>query len=395
MSTIVFFSLPAYGHTNPTIPVVHALTAKGHRVIYYSFEAFKESIERAGATFVGCDAYLPEKTQEELDKQAGKDFAALIEMLADTTIALQEKVLSELEELAPDCIVSDALCLWGTLFAKKLHLPYVCSTTSFAFNRQTATLMRGGFRETVRMFLGMPRIHKKLRTLRNQGYEVEGLVSILENNNETDTIVYTAKSFQPFADTFSNRFAFVGPAIAVPEIKTSKVQERPLIYVSLGTVLEDQTFIIQCIKAFQQEKAEVIMAAGADFNISALGEVPDHITIKNVVPQLEILQTADVFITHSGMNSANESLYFGVPMVVFPQHSEQRLVAEQVIKAGAGVELKKGGRHDIRQAVQKVISNPVYKQHAEELGGTLKDAGGAAKAAGKIEEKINDGAIKK
>lgn len=136
------------------------------------------------------------------------------------------------------------------------------------------------------MFLGMPRIHKKLRTLRNQGYEVEGLVSILENNNETDTIVYTAKSFQPFADTFSNRFAFVGPAIAVPEIKTSKVQERPLIYVSLGTVLKDQTFIIQCIKAFQQEKAEVIMAAGADFNISALGEVPDHITIKNVVPQL-------------------------------------------------------------------------------------------------------------
>ncbi|HLQ95826.1 MAG TPA: macrolide family glycosyltransferase [Pseudogracilibacillus sp.] len=394
MSTIVFFSLPAYGHTNPTIPVVHALTAKGHQVIYYSFKAFKGRIEHAGATFVGCDAYLPKISQKELDKQAGKDFAALIEMLSDTTIALQEKVLSELEALAPDCIVSDALCLWGTLFAKKLKLPYVCSTSSFAFNQHTAKLMRGSFAETVRMLFGMRRIHKKLRMLRNHGYEVKGLVSVLENDNGTDTIVYTAESFQPFVDTFSNRFAFVGPSMEVPEIKTPQVQELPLIYVSLGTVLKNRVFMLQCIKAFQHEKVEVIIVAGEDFNISTLGEVPDHITIKNVVSQLEILQTADVFITHSGMNSVNESLSFGVPMVVFPQHSEQRLVAEQVIKAGAGVELKKGKERDIRQAVQKLISNPVYKQHAKELGKKLKDAGGAAEAAEKIEEKINKGKIK-
>src|SRR5699024_3318386 len=92
MKTIVFFSLPAYGHTNPTLPVVRALTERGHQVIYYSFSEFKERIEKVGAIFVGCDAYLPKKSEEELDKQAGKDFAALIEMLADTTIALEDKV---------------------------------------------------------------------------------------------------------------------------------------------------------------------------------------------------------------------------------------------------------------------------------------------------------------
>ena len=33
MATIVFFSIPAQGHTNPTLGVVRELTARGHRVI--------------------------------------------------------------------------------------------------------------------------------------------------------------------------------------------------------------------------------------------------------------------------------------------------------------------------------------------------------------------------
>ena len=41
MSRIVFFSIPAYGHTNPTVEVVRQLVRRGHRVRYYSFEEFR------------------------------------------------------------------------------------------------------------------------------------------------------------------------------------------------------------------------------------------------------------------------------------------------------------------------------------------------------------------
>lgn len=393
MKTIVFFSLPAYGHTNPTLPVVLALTDRGHQVIYYSFSEFKERIEDAGAIFVGCDAYLPKKSKKELDKQAGKDFAALIEMLAETTIALEDKVVPELQKLQPDCIVSDSLCLWGTLFARKLNCPYICSTTSFAFNQETAKLMRGGFVETMRLLLGMRRIRKKLHMLRTKGYKVEGLVSILQNDNATDTIVYTAKSFQPYAETFSERFAFVGPALELPEKGESAIQDRPFVYISLGSVFEDHEFIAQCIQAFRNEDIDVLLTTNSDIHHFKSLNLPENIEVQKFVPQLEILQKADVFLTHSGMNSVNESLYFGVPMVVFPQHSEQRLVAEQVIKTGTGVELKKGKRSYIRKAVQEIINNPVYKQRAEKLGRSLQEAGGAREAAIKIEEKIDNGAI--
>ena len=47
MSKIVFFCIPAYGHTNPTLGVVRELTARGHEVRYYSYEHAHRSRRRA------------------------------------------------------------------------------------------------------------------------------------------------------------------------------------------------------------------------------------------------------------------------------------------------------------------------------------------------------------
>lgn len=56
---VLWFCIPAYGHTNPTIEVVRELVRRGHEVRYYSFEEFRNKIEGAGAQFVRRDAYLP------------------------------------------------------------------------------------------------------------------------------------------------------------------------------------------------------------------------------------------------------------------------------------------------------------------------------------------------
>ena len=41
MNKIVFFNMPAHGHTNPTLEVVRELVHKGNDVLYYSFAEFK------------------------------------------------------------------------------------------------------------------------------------------------------------------------------------------------------------------------------------------------------------------------------------------------------------------------------------------------------------------
>ncbi|MFD3270514.1 macrolide family glycosyltransferase [Paenibacillus dendritiformis] len=396
MSKIVFFSIPAHGHTNPTIPVVTELVNRGHQVWYYSFLEFQGKIEGAGATFIACDEFLPQLSQKELNRKVGKDFAALIEMVADTTIALDEKVCKELREIQPDCIVSDSLCFWGKLFAKKLGIPYICSTTTFAFNQYTAKLMKRGFIELWRMIVGLPRINKKIQLLKDHGYEVENFVSIIQNNNETDTIVYTAKEFQPMAGTFSERYAFVGPSIRQsPPVQNNK-KDRKIIYVSLGTILnQNQDFYQNLIQAFADTDYDVVMSVGEKTEISSLGNIPGNFTVKNFVDQISVLQTADVFITHCGMNSANESLYFGVPMVLFPQHSEQRVVADRVAELGAGLKLKGKKLKYLATAVSEVLANRTYQENAQKLSETFQNAGGAVEAANVILTKIRGTGVAK
>ncbi|MBT2582609.1 macrolide family glycosyltransferase [Planococcus sp. ISL-109] len=381
MKKIVFFSLPAHGHTNPTLPVVAELTKRGHQVWYFSFDEFREKIEGAGATFIGCDRFLPKFTEQELEKKVGRDFAALIEMVADTTIALEPYASEKLADIQPDCIVSDSIAAWGKLFAKKLGIPYICSTTTFAFNEYTAKSIRPGAAEIWLLLRGMRRIRKKIKQLNDHGFPVKNFIALIQNDNETDTIVYTSKEFQPMSDTFSKRYAFVGASI--PEhIPQPKSEQRKRIYISLGTILNrNPAFYRNCFQAFAHEDYEVVLSAGEKTDLSLLPDIPDNFTVQQTVDQIAVLHNTDVFLTHCGMNSVSESLYFGVPMVLFPQHSEQKMIANRVAELGAGVLLKGTTPKELETAVAQILSHPSYQHQAQQLSASFQFAGGATEAA--------------
>ena len=383
MSKVVFFSIPAHGHTNPTIEVVRGLTSRGHEVWYYSFEEFREKIEGAGANYISCDDYVPNLRPED-EKKVGKDFSAMIEMIVDTTVALDDKVCKELKEINPDCIVSDSLCCWGKLFANKLGITYICSTTTFAFNQYTAPMMKQSFKEMMYMVLGMRKVNKKLEILRSHGYDVKNFVSIIQNDNETNTIVYTSKEFQPMVDTFSDKYYFVGPSVADVIIEKER-NPRKKIYISLGTVNNKNiNFYRNCIEAFKDSDIDVIMSVGNNTEISQLGNIPKNFKVENKVNQLEVLQQVNGFISHCGMNSVNESLYYGVPLILFPQQSEQTMVCGRVAELGAGFVLKNDKPKNIKEAVFEVINNNKYEENAQKLSKSFKNSGGATKAVDAI-----------
>ena len=129
---ILWFCIPAHGHTNPTIEVVRALTARGHEVRYYSFEPFRESIEGAGATFVPCDGFLPPvdaRTERRLRKVSTTEMSV---QSFRTTAQMDSMLSADVAAFRPDVVVSDSACFWGKLAATKHSLPWVCSTTTFA-----------------------------------------------------------------------------------------------------------------------------------------------------------------------------------------------------------------------------------------------------------------------
>ena len=380
---IVFFSIPAWGHTNPTVEVVRQLTGRGHRVRYYSFAPFREKLESAGAEVILCDGFLPPQP-EDLEDRVGKDFACLVEMVTDTTLALDETVMGEMIDFRADVVVSDSMCFWGRLFAKKLGVPYVCSTTSFAFNRHTAPMMKPKGKELWYFLTGLPRISRCMKRLRRAGYPVEHFLELIQNDNETDTIVYTSPSFQPMAETFSDRYAFVGPSLPEMEGREEETKGRPLVYVSLGTVLFDRPdFFAACAKALGGMEADVIFSTGRE---EAFPELPENVTAYPRVDQLEVLSRADVFLTHCGMNSASEAIWFGVPTVLYPLQSEEEAVAKRMEELGLGLRLP--SEKEIRETVERVLKNPSYRENTLRLGAEFRRCGGAKAAAEKIETAV-------
>ena len=385
MSKIVFFNIPAHGHTNPTLGVVTELIARGHQVWYYSYSLLKEKIESTGATYVPCDDYdMEQKLSPKETVRLGKDLAFSTKILVETTLALDDKVCSDMESLKPDCIVADSMAPWGKAVALKLGIPFISSTTTFAFNQHSARIMKQGVGELLKMLFSMPKISKEIQRLQKKGYPIKNILDMLQNDNDTHTIVYTSPEFQPCSETFSNKYAFVGPSIR-PAMESIEKTSVKLIYISMGTVNNNLMPVYQaCISALANTDYQVIMSVGNLISLSAFGETPKNIMIRPHVDQIAVLQKADVFVSHCGMNSVNESLYYGVPLVMLPQTAEQRGVAERVYQLGAGLKLRKADAHSILNAIQTLITDASYKKNANTIANGFKKCSGAKGAAEKI-----------
>ena len=379
---IAWFCIPAYGHTNPTLGLVRALTEEGHRIWYFSFEMFREKIEDAGAVFIPCDGYDFEMEDKENADRVGKDQAFAVELLVSSTLALDEMVTAKIAEIRPDVIVADSVAYWGKLAAMKHGIPFISSTTTFAFNRYSSRYMKHGIGETLKMLLSMPKVNKQIRRLQKQGYPVKGILDIVQNDNETNTVVYTSKYFQPCSDTFSEKYHFIGPSIRPVQEPFEKKAEKT-VYISMGTVNRNSAFYRSCINALGKTDYQIIISMGT--NTDRFDGVPDNIEIYKSVDQMAVLQIADAFITHCGMNSASEGLYFGVPLILFPQTPEQDAVARRTEELGAGLRLSSIEEEDILKAVTRILEEKNYKQCAEKISESFKNSGGIREAAAFIE----------
>ena len=387
MSKIVFFNIPAHGHTNPTLGVIKELVSLGHEVWYYSYNIMKEKIESAGATFISCDDYDAEMKLTPKDSaRIGKDLAFSTKILVDTTLALDDKVCKDMEELNPDCIVADSMALWGKAVALKLQIPFVCSTTTFAFNQHSAKVMKQSIGDLFKMLLSIPKTAKQVKRLKDKGYPVGSILDIIGSDENCHTIVYTSPQFQPCSETFSDKYAFVGPIVrsASEEIVKSK---KNLIYISMGTVNNDMMpFYKDCISAFADTGYQVIMSVGNAVSINEFGNLPENISVYSHIDQIAILKEADAFVSHCGMNSVSESLYFDVPLVMLPQTAEQKGVCARVLELGAGIRPDKTGGKAVLNAVDKVLKDKTYKENAKKISEGFKNSPGVKGAADKIIE---------
>lgn len=115
--------------------------------------------------------------------------------------------------------------------------------------------------------------------------------------------------------------------------------------------------------------------------------VPRNAIVRAHVPQLEILRRAALFISHGGMNSVSEALYYGVPLLLAPQSADQPWVARRARRLGAGRVLRRRDMRPeaLRRRVEAMLADPSYARASHWIGQTLREAGGSVRAADTIQ----------
>ncbi|MFS8103509.1 hypothetical protein LFM09_40935 [Lentzea alba] len=358
MAHIAIFLMPERGHVLPALGMIAELVRRGHRVSCPVPAPFAEAVTECGATAIPCGTTLPAELPESLFEAAQ---LALVE--AESTLPLLEAVF---RQDLPDIVLWDIAAWAGGVIARRTGAPSLLLESLLTSNSHWSL---GAAVVPARTF-DLEAIRFFTRVQEFVGCALPEFVAGTRRR-----IALFAREFQPEGDTFDERFAFTGPCLT----------ERA--FQGTWTPPNDTPVVLATIDA--QTCADA--AHGMPWHLVAKGKVSNpspNVEAHDDVPQLKVLEHASVFITHGGLGGVMEALHHGVPMIVVPRMTDQRLNGQRVEELGLGVLLDSVTEESVRSLVGQLMSDSAISARVKDMQRMIHRAGGSTFAADVVEEEL-------
>jgi zeaxanthin glucosyltransferase len=165
---------------------------------------------------------------------------------------------------------------------------------------------------------------------------------------------------------------------------------EPLIYASMGTMLDGLTAVFRTITAAtaKHKGFQLVLSVGDQLDPEQIGSLPSNTILVEHAPQLELLQRASVCITHAGLNTVLECLAQGVPQVAIPVTVDQPGVGARITekKTGLVVSLKELTGPHLSHILDQVLNSSTYRDNARYFQKAIAETNGLSKAADLLEQ---------
>jgi dTDP-L-oleandrosyltransferase len=375
---------PHAGNVYPLLSLVAELTRRGHHVTHLTTVEFADLGTEAGASVLSYDSVVMD-VDPAVVFAADDDGATPHMLYLEENLQILRAAEAAFDRSPPDVILyEDFPYIAGQLLAHRWSRPTVRLSMGFASNHAYSYYQDMIDASGIPGPLTLERFRTRLADL----LEARGVRTSPEafwNRVEDLNLVFIPRAFQYAGDTFDEHFTFVGPCLEGRSGHWTPPDDRPVVLVSLGTNFNDHPeFFRDCAKAFADSPWRLVMTLGSRIDPRELEPLPPNVEAHNWLSHQAVLEHARVCVTHAGMGTVMQSLYWGRPMVVIPHHAfECVAMARRIVQLGLGcrIEAERLDGARVYDAVQEVGEDADMLARVQDMQGQIRSAGGAARAA--------------
>src|SRR6476619_6781965 len=402
-----FICLDLPGHVNPMAALARQLQARNHEVVFlYSSGA-------AGLPFVpGPEKDHINENRPEMSKKQGED---ALQLSVCALLTQTESILKSLPAIVKangiDALIIDKVQFYAELGAMQLGMPcvHVSNAVHHDYSGYTPLCVYGWPHETTPAALARNRegVGKWADLLQSVTGRVrahaQSIGQKIDWNDLSSTlspfasITQVPRAFDFESSHWPSQFHHTGPfhngkGREKVDFPWERLTGEPLIYASMGTILNGQVDVFRTIIAAvaKNKNLQLVLSIGDQIDPKQIGSAPNNAIIVKQAPQLELLKQATVCITHAGLNTVLESLAQGVPQLAIPITYDQPGVAARIAhkKTGVVTSLDKLTADHLGFLLNEVLTNPTYRENACKLQKAIAEANGLSVAADLIEESL-------
>ena len=400
-ANILIFGMPYYSHLDGPANVGKVLQNQEHNVRLTIPPQMAAKFENHGIPFIIYHS-LGDNHEIRLVWDMGwKIYCGNTELLLKTIQTLSNiatkivSLLRKIKNFKPDLIIMDPnpIAITLTLIPYKLDVPFIMmGPLAFPQNKRVPIL------PTVFPFAFLPYTDQMtfLERVHNTLFQ---LILYWQHVFVNSSLVYEYVPEKPYispVDLSAKAQLWIDVVLdygepTMPNVKTvlhlQQLTTKPLppefqsfidgadngiVIVSFGSIvtLPSETKM-KLLTAFKMTKYRYIIRDSLQKNNNS-----DKFMFGTWLPQFDLLrhENSKLLISHCGLNSLQESLFAGVPIIGFPIFADQPSNAGKVVRKGFGLklELKSFSVQELAAAIDEVITNPSYKAKVEKASEIMK-----------------------
>ncbi|MFJ8141536.1 glycosyltransferase [Streptomyces sp. NPDC096013] len=346
----LFTTFPAYGHLLPMLPLARAAAAAGDQVVVAASEDLHRTADDLTMRALGPS--LPELLAET-NSRFGEDvlgYRSDSSQLLDATVALFTTIRADMAfdalraqvvDERPDVIVAEMWDYVAPLVARQLDIPLV----TFVHSPATAideVLDAGLVRALTQRGLTMP--------------APVAAVQLWPNWLETE----------PNAPGGEASLALRAAPYDTTEVVDIPAFDgaRPVVLVTLGTVVEDLTLLNAAVRGVLDAGADALVTTGFTATPEAVAGDPDRVRAVPFAPIGQLLDRVQAVVAAGGSGTTLAALSRGLPMAFVPRIANQPIVAAAVADFGAGV-VSGEDSAAVTSAVRALLHEPRLRDRAQ------------------------------